>query len=65
MGTDNDWDNTIMVVVDEISFNQKPDFERLDKVLNAKCDAPCSSIFGNLQMVFVDDFCQMWPPSKF
>ena len=63
--TDNDWDNTIMVVVDEISFIQKPDFEKLDKVLNAKCDAPGSSIFGNLQMVFAGDFCQLKPPSKF
>ena len=33
--TDDDWDNTIMVVVDEIEFIKRPDFERLDKVLNA------------------------------
>ena len=48
-----------MVVVDEISFIKRPDFERLDKILNAKCDAPSSSIFGNLQMVFAGDFCQL------
>ena len=48
LGIDDDWDDTIMVVVDEISFIKRPDFEKLDKVLNEKCDAPSTSIFGNL-----------------
>ena len=65
MGTDDDWDDAvIMVVVDAISFITRPDFERFDKVLNAKFDAPGSSIFGNLQMVFAGAFCQLKPPKK-
>ena len=65
LGIDDDWDDTIMVVVDEISFIKRPDFEKLDKVLNAKCDAPSTSIFGNLQMVFAGDFCQLKPTNNF
>ena len=34
--TDNDWNNTKMIVADEMSSIRRPDFARLDKVLNAK-----------------------------
>ena len=33
---DDEWKNTIMVVVDEISFITKSDFEKLNDVLNKK-----------------------------
>ena len=62
MGDDEIWNNTIMVVVDEISFITKQDFELLNKVLNKKTDSANGSIFGNLQMVFAGDFCQLKPP---
>ena len=65
METDNDWEHTRMVVVDEILSIKRPNFERLDKVLNAKYDALSPSIFGNLQMVFAGDFCQLKPPDYF
>ena len=60
--TDKDWKNTIMVIVDEISFITKSDFELLNDVLNTKADSPNGTIFGNLQMVFAGDFCQLKPP---
>ena len=54
-----------MVVVDEISFIKRPAFENLDKVLNSICYAPSPTIFGNLQMVFASDFCQLKPSNNF
>ena len=51
-----------MMIVDEISFIKKSDFELLNDVLNTKKDLPNGTIFENLQMVFVDDFCQLKPP---
>jgi len=55
--TDKGWKNTIMVIVDEISFITKYDFELLNDVLNTKTDSPNETILGNLQMVFAGDFC--------
>ena len=64
LGTYNDWDNTTKVALNEISFIKRPYFWKLDKVLNAKCDASIPSIFGNLQMVFAGGFCQLKPPNN-
>ena len=40
LGTNDRWDNTINVVVDENSFIKRPDFEKLDKVLNTNIIFP-------------------------
>ena len=37
---DDNWKNKIMVIVDEISFITKTDFELLNNVLNTKTDSP-------------------------
>mmetsp|Transcript_59264 Transcript_59264/g.63980 ORF Transcript_59264/g.63980 Transcript_59264/m.63980 type:complete len:98 (+) Transcript_59264:3-296(+) len=47
LGIDDEWYDTIMVVVDGITFIKRPDFEILYKVLNTNCDAPSTSIFEN------------------
>jgi hypothetical protein len=60
---DEEWENTILVVIDEISFIKRKDFEKLNKVLNAKCDVQQHQLFGNLQIVFAGDFCQLRPPA--
>lgn len=44
-GKDNFWENTIIVVVDEISFIKRPNFGKLDKALNEKCNAPSIIFF--------------------
>ena len=54
-----------MVVLDEIPFIKRPHFGILNKVLNTKCDAPSPNSYGNLQMVFTGDFCQLKPPNNF
>ena len=63
-GKDDEWEDTIMVVVDEISFITINHFEQMNTNLNAKCDVGPSYLFGNLQMVFAGDFCQLSPPSN-
>ena len=50
-----------MMIVDEISFISKHDYELLNDVLNKKTESPNGIIFGNLQMVFAGDFCQLKP----
>ena len=65
MSPDEDWKNTIMVVVDEISFIKRCDFEKLNTILNAKCEVSSPRRFGNLQMIFAGDFCQLKPPDNF
>ena len=59
---DDDWKNTVMVVVDEISFITRNDFEKLNDVLNKKTNSKARSVFGNIQIVFAGDFCQLKPP---
>jgi hypothetical protein len=51
------------VVIDEISFIKRKDLEKLDKALNAICDVEQHQLFGNLQILFAGDFCQLRPPA--
>ena len=59
---EDEWDNTIMIIVDEISFMTRLDFEKLSKNLNVICDEGGNAVFGSLQIVFAGDFCQLSPP---
>jgi hypothetical protein len=59
---DDEWENTIMIIVDEVSFITKVDFEKLSKNLNIICDGGKKAFFGGLQIVFAGDFCQLSPP---
>jgi hypothetical protein len=61
---DKEWENTILAVIVEISFIIRKDFEKLKKVLNAKCDVEQHQLFGNLQIVFAGNFCQLRPASS-
>ena len=65
MSPDEDWKNTIMVVVNEISFIKRCDFEKLNTILNAKCEVSSPRMFGNLQMIFAGNFCQLKPSNNF
>ena len=65
MSPDEDWKNTIMVVVDEISFIKRCDFEKLNTILNTKCEVSSPRRFGNLQMIFAGNFCQLKPSNNF
>ena len=58
-----DFDNSVMVIVDEVSFMNKTDFENLNRHLNIICDADESKEkFGNLQVLLAGDFAQLPPP---
>ena len=60
-----DFDNSVMVIVDEVSFMNKMDFENLNRNLNIICDADESrEKFGNLQVLLAGDFAQLPPPKS-
>ena len=59
------FDNSVMVIVDEVSFMNKKDFENLNRHLNVLCDADGSKEkFGNLQVLLAGDFAQLPPPKS-
>lgn len=58
-----EFENSIMVIVDEVSFMNETDFENLNCHLNILCDADESNDkFENLQVLFDDGFAQLPPP---
>ena len=58
---DDEWIDTIMVIVDEVSFAKKEDMAKLDANLNLLCDVTRSAHFGNLPVVLAGDFSQLKP----
>ena len=60
-----DFDNIVIVIVDEVSFMNRTDFENLNRNLNVLCNADESrEKFGNLQVLFAGDFAQLPPPKS-
>ena len=60
-----DFYNTVMVIVDEVSFMNRIYFENLNWNLNILCNADESrEKFGNFQVLFAGDFAQLSPPKS-
>ena len=50
---DDDWDiDACLVIVDEISFINRRDLEKMDEYLNLLNDKPSSNFYGDLPIVF-------------
>ena len=49
---DEEWENTIMIIVDEISFASKNDIEKLNENLRLKMDLSRRCNYGNLHLLF-------------
>ena len=58
---DEEWENTIMIIVDEISFASKSDIEKLNENLRLKMDLSRRCNYGNLHVLFAGDFFQLKP----
>jgi hypothetical protein len=58
---DDEWDGTIMLIVDEVSFARKSEIETLNKNLRIKRDKCHGTLFGNLHVLFAGDFMQLKP----
>jgi hypothetical protein len=56
-----EWDDTIMIIIDEISFAKKHDVESMNKNLNLLKDMRRHMLFGGLHVLFAGDFMQLKP----
>ena len=56
-----EFDETVMVIIDEISFMGCKQLKKLNDHMNTKCNARITAAFGNKQMLFAGDFGQLPP----
>lgn len=56
-----EFDDTVMVIIDEISFMGCKQLKKLNDHMNTKCNARITAAFGNKQMLFAGDFGQLPP----
>ena len=56
-----EWNDTIMIIIDEISFAKKQDVETMNKNLNLLKDMRSHMLFGGLHVLFAGDFMQLKP----
>ena len=59
LSVNDDFQETIMIIIDEISFMSDLELNKLNDHLNILCDVKRTSLFGGLQVVFVGDFAQL------
>ena len=58
---DDEWEETIMIIVDEISFASKTIIENLNENLNILRGRPRHNKYGGLHVLFSGDFYQLKP----
>ena len=56
-----EWRDTLMVIVDEISFANISVLEKINTKLNQLKERPANDKFGDLAVLFAGDFCQLEP----
>ena len=56
-----DWQDTVMVLIDEISFTSYDVLSKINKNLNILKEADLVDKFGNLPILFAGDFTQLEP----
>ena len=62
---DSAWEHTIMLIVDEISFATKEEIETLNKNLRTIRDKQRGHFFGDIHVIFAEDFFQLKPVGSF